>query len=69
MIQDEDDLVEAILGMPFGKLMKVGHELVSLVAEANSDAEIEGRPIARDLNTPVGMAEMLYDWAESKKED
>ena len=61
---DKDDLAAIITTMSFGKLMQVAHELVSMVAEANIDT-----PGCRDISTPVGMAEMLFDWAESQDED
>jgi hypothetical protein len=59
LIKDKDDLAEVLVAMPFGRLMQVAHELVSMVAEADID---------RKIDTPVGMAEMLYDWAESQTE-
>jgi len=63
IIRDKDDLSEVIVAMPFGRLMQVAHELVSMVAEANVDT-----PGIRNLETPLGMAEMLYDWAEAQQE-
>lgn len=63
IIQDKDDLAEVIVAMPFGRLMQVAHELVSMVAEANEET-----PGIRNLDTPLGMAEMLYDWAEAQQD-
>jgi hypothetical protein len=59
IIKDKDDLAEVIVAMPFGRLMQVAHELVSMVADADP---------AREIDTPLGMAEMLNDWAESQQE-
>lgn len=59
MIKDKSNLAEVLVVMPFGVLMQVAHELVSMVAEADD---------TRKIDTPVGMAEMLYDWAEAQSE-
>jgi hypothetical protein len=56
---DKDDLAKVLVSMPFGRLMEIAHELVSMVADADVD---------RKIDTPVGMAEMLYDWADAQDE-
>lgn len=65
IIHDKSDLAQVLTTMPFGVLMQVAHELVSMVAEANA----EEATMVRDLSTPVGMAEMLYDWADAQDTD
>lgn len=57
IIKDRKDMASAIVGMPFGDLMDVARELV----EMSADPEVE-----RKLDTPLGMAEMLWDWAEAQ---
>ena len=57
---DKEDLVNAIVGMPFGKLMEVAYALVQM----NEDKECD-----RNIKTPLGMAQTLYDWAESEVEN
>jgi len=68
MIKGRGDLAEVLTAMPFGVLMQVAQELVSMVTDANEDAKLEGSKIARDLGDPTGMAQMLYDWAEAQQE-
>lgn len=59
MIKDIDDLAAVILALPFGKLMSVASELVRMNTD---DPDINRHP-----ETPLGMAETLYDWAESQE--
>jgi hypothetical protein len=59
LTKTDKDLANVLLNMSFGKLMSVANELVSMVAEAEPP---------RKIDVPTGMAEMLYDWAESKIE-
>jgi hypothetical protein len=57
IIKDKDDLAEILMAMPFGQLMDVASQLVGM----NEDKEFD-----RNVKTPLGMAQTLYDWAESQ---
>jgi hypothetical protein len=56
MKKDRSELAEVLVSMPFGELMSVAIALV----EMNQDQEFNRKP-----ETPLGMAQTLYDWAES----
>lgn len=59
-LKDDGDLASVLMAMPFGKLMAVAKALV----EMNEDKEFD-----RNVKTPLGMAETLYDWAESQRDN
>jgi hypothetical protein len=58
IMHDRSDLAATIAGLPFNELMAVSKEFVRMVADAD-----------RDITTPVGMAEMLADWAEAQDDN
>lgn len=60
IIKDKNDLAEVIVAMPFGELMHVARQLVAMNAD---DPEVNRHP-----ETPLGMAETLYDWAQAQVE-
>lgn len=53
-IRNRDELAKTITTMSFGELFAVAGALV----EMNENGE-------RDINTPLGMAQTLWDWAET----
>ena len=55
--KDRGDLAGVLAAMPFGELMKIATELVAM----NEDKDCD-----RNIKTPLGMAETLWDWAESE---
>jgi hypothetical protein len=55
-IPTRGDLAKLLATMPYGVLASVAKELV----EMNQDPECNRHP-----ETPVGMAETLYDWGEA----
>jgi hypothetical protein len=61
IVKSSEDLAEILMAMPFGKLMDVATELI----EMNEDPDI----MNRDPKTPFGMAQTLYDWAESQYDE
>ena len=56
---DKYDLAKVLVSMTFGDLMQVSFELIDM----NQD-----RSVDRKANTPVGLAQTLYDWAEAQEE-
>jgi len=52
-------LAKTIVGLTYGDLMQIALELIDM----NQD-----RGVDRKANTPVGLAQTLYDWAESQEE-
>lgn len=54
------DLAKMLAAMPYGVLAQVAQELV----EMNQDPEYD-----RNVSTPKGMAETLYDWGEAQQHD
>jgi hypothetical protein len=57
LVQNKDDLASVITALPFGVLMNVANQLVGMT---------EDKDIGRDITTPLGLAECLYDWAEAQ---
>ena len=56
---DRYALAKVLVRMTFGDLMQVSFELIDM----NQD-----RGVDRKANTPVGLAQTLYDWAEAQEE-
>jgi len=52
------DLASVLLNMSFGNLMEVATELVKMNTD---DPDINRHP-----ETPLGLAQTLYDWAEAE---
>jgi hypothetical protein len=59
-LKDRSDLAEVLRTMTFGDLVEVARELVGMNAD---DPECNRHP-----ETPIGMAQTLYDWAEAEEE-
>jgi len=56
----EKDLAFVIMNMSFGTLMGVAYQLVAM------NKEIDDPEMDRHADTPVGLAQTLYDWAEAQ---
>lgn len=59
-MKTKQDLAELIVGMSYGELKTVAHELASTVEDK------EARP---KLETAEEFADLLYDWAEAAAAD